>query len=73
MLVDAQSLGDYEFLSNVSLNVPNLWCLSKRHFKVQVFDRRFVKLKKFRSRINKGELKMFCVEFTPLHVYFSVF
>jgi len=60
------------FYQNSSLNVPNLWNLGRKHFRVQVFDGRFVKLNKFRNRINERELKMFCVKLAPLHVYFSV-
>ena len=60
------------FYQNACLNVPRLWNLSRKHFRVQVFDGRFVKLNKFRNRLNERELREFCVRLTPVHVYFFV-
>jgi len=60
------------YYQNADLHIPNLWNLGRKHFRVQVFDGRFVNLTSFRNRISERELKMFCVRLTPLHVYFSV-
>jgi DNA primase catalytic subunit len=60
------------FYSNSKLEVPTMWNLSRKHFRVQTLDGRFIKLNKFRNRLNERELKDFCIKFSPLHVYFSV-
>jgi len=37
-----------------------------------MFDDTFVKLNKFENRINARELRDYCVQYSPAHVYFSV-
>lgn len=60
------------FYQNASLDIPKIWNLSRKHFRVQVFDGRFVKLNRFRNRLNERKLREFYIRLTPVHVYFSV-
>lgn len=60
------------YYKNASLNIPSCWNLSRKHFRIMVYGRRFVKLNKFENRINAIELKKYCLKYAPLHVYFSV-
>jgi DNA primase catalytic subunit len=60
------------FYSNSKLEVPKIWNLSRKHFRMQTSNGRFIKLNKFRNRLNERELRDFCIKFSPLHVYFSV-
>jgi DNA primase catalytic subunit len=54
------------------LQIPRIWDLSKRHFRICTSNKRFVKLNKFENRINQKELKYLCWKLKPQHVYFSV-
>lgn len=60
------------FYSNSKVEVPRIWNLSRKHFRIQALNGRFIKLNKFRNRLNGRELRGFCIKFSPLHVYFSV-
>ena len=60
------------FYTNSQLEVPKNWNLSRKHVRIQLSNGRFVKVNKFRNRLNEGELRECCVRFSPLHVYFSV-
>jgi len=54
------------------LNVPSVWRLSRKHFRVVLSDGRFVKLDRFANRLNSKDLRFYCWKLKPLHVYFSV-
>lgn len=54
------------------MNVPSVWRLSRKHFRVVLRDRRFVKLNKFANRLAPKDLRFYCWKLKPLHVYFSV-
>jgi hypothetical protein len=60
------------FYANGGLKVPGLWRLGRKHFRVELFDGRFLKLNRFRSRLNVGRLRGLCERLSPIHVYFSV-
>jgi len=60
------------FYINSELEVPSFWNLSRKHVRIQISDHRYIKLNKFENRINSGELKDYCVSFSPVHVYMSV-
>jgi DNA primase catalytic subunit len=55
-----------------SLEVPGLWNLSRKHFRVSLTDGRFVKLNRFENRLNAKDLRFYCWKLRPRHVYFSV-
>jgi len=46
--------------------------LNRRHVRVVTADNRWVKLNKYRSRINFNALRKLCVFIAPIHVYMSV-
>jgi DNA primase catalytic subunit len=46
--------------------------LARKHFRVVTQNNRFLKLNKIRNRLSLRELRMLCVEYAPVHVYFSV-
>lgn len=52
--------------------VPNLWNLSRKHFRVKLREGRFIKLNKFENHLSAKDLKSCCWKLKPLHVYFSV-
>ena len=60
------------FYINSKLEVPKIWNLSRKHVRIQASNGRFVKINKFRNRLNDRELRDFCIKCSPLHVYFSV-
>jgi DNA primase catalytic subunit len=60
------------FYINGGLKVPELWRLSRKHFRVETAGGRFLKLNRFRSRLNMEKLRELCARFSPIHVYFSV-
>ena len=51
--------------------VPSPWNLSRKHFRIETLNRRFVKLNRFENRVNANELRKFCVRYAPCHVYMS--
>jgi DNA primase catalytic subunit len=55
-----------------SFSIPDRWRICRKHFRAVVSDGRFVKLNKFRSRLNMGRLRDLCVKIKPIHLYFSV-
>jgi DNA primase catalytic subunit len=57
---------------NATLRIPSQWNLSRKHVRIQTLDGRFIKLNRFRSRLNPRTLREFCVTFAPAHVYCSV-
>lgn len=57
---------------NSKLDVPSSWGLTRKHVRIETLKCRFVKLNKFRTRLNSRKLKDFCITFAPKHVYFSV-
>jgi DNA primase catalytic subunit len=59
------------FYINSKLEVPKIWRLSRKHIRIQVPDGRFIKLNRFRNRLNEREIRSFCIKFSPIHVYFS--
>lgn len=54
------------------LHVPELWNLSRKHFRVSTADGRHIKLNKFANRLSERDLKYYCWKLKPIHVYFSV-
>ena len=60
------------FYINSKLEVPKIWNLSRKHVRIETTTGRFVKINKFRNRLNDRELRDFCIKYPPLHVYFSV-
>lgn len=60
------------FYWSTPLDIPEFWNLSRKHIRIEAYNHRFIKLNKFKNRLNARELKEFCIRFTPLHVYFSV-
>lgn len=55
-----------------SLQVPSLWNLSRKHFRVSLGEGRFVKLNRFENRLNAHNLRFYCWKLKLVHVYFSV-
>jgi len=60
------------FYENTPLQIPKVWGLSRKHFRVETPEHRFVKLNELENRLNERELSSYCWKLTPLHVYFSV-
>ena len=60
------------YYETAPLDIPNLWNLSRKHFRIVSPNRKFLKLNKCRNRINVRELRYFCIRYAPLHVYFCV-
>lgn len=60
------------YYKNAPLEVPGWWKLSRKHFRIETLNHRFLKLNKFENRINLRELRGYCVKYVPIHVYFSV-
>lgn len=54
------------------LQIPKLWNLSRKHFRLVTLDGRFIKLNRIANRLTEHDLKYYCWKFKPLHVYFSV-
>jgi DNA primase catalytic subunit len=55
-----------------SFSIPDCWRICRKHFRAVSSNGRFVKLNKFRSRLNMGRLRDICVKIKPIHLYFSV-
>jgi DNA primase catalytic subunit len=49
-----------------------LWNLSRKHFRIETINGRFIKLNKFENRLNEKDLKYYCYKLKATHVYFSV-
>ena len=60
------------FYMDNSLQIPKLWNLGRKHFRVKLSDGRFVKLNHFQNRLAVRDLKYYCWKLKPLHAYFSV-
>jgi DNA primase catalytic subunit len=60
------------FYINSELGVPKMWNLTRKHVRIQLSNGRFIKVNKFRNRLNERELRSCCIKFSPIHVYFSV-
>jgi DNA primase catalytic subunit len=60
------------YYENASLNIPECWNLSRKHVRIVLRNGRFVKLNRFRNRLNPKFLRYLCVKHAPVHVYFSV-
>jgi len=54
------------------LAIPGIWNLSRKHFRVSLYDGRFVKLNHFENRLTARDLRFYCWKLKPMHVYFSV-
>ncbi len=54
------------------LAIPHFWNLSRKHFRVSLYDGRFVKLNHFENRLTARDLRFYCWKLKPMHVYFSV-
>jgi DNA primase catalytic subunit len=59
------------YLDN-SLKIPDLWNLSRKHFRLETLDGKFIKLNRIANRLTEHDLKYYCWKFKPAHVYFSV-
>jgi hypothetical protein len=57
---------------NAPLKIPDCWNLSRKHVRIVRRNGRFVKLNRFRNRLNIKYLRYLCVKQAPIHVYFSV-
>ncbi len=55
-----------------TLNIPKLWNLSRKHFRVETLNGKFIKLNKIANRLTERDLKYYCWKFRAAHVYFSV-
>lgn len=60
------------FYLDTQPNVPDCWRLSRKHFRVETSDGRFVKLNKHENRLSARDLWFHCWKLAPLHAYFSV-
>jgi DNA primase catalytic subunit len=60
------------FYERTPLQIPELWSLSSKHFRIETPDRRFIKLNELENRLNQRELSIYCCQPTPLYIYFSV-
>lgn len=60
------------FYSDSLLQMPKRWKLTRKHFRAALHNGRFVRLNRFRNRINLKDLQYCCWKLKPLHVYFSV-
>ena len=69
-LLESWQISNYYI--NSELFIPEMWNLSRKHVRIQASDKRFIKLNKFRSRMNSRKLREFAITFAPSHVYFSV-
>lgn len=61
-----------KFYLDDNLKIPNLWNLSRKHFRLKTIDGRYIKLNRYERRISQRDLKYYCYKFRPAHVYFSV-
>jgi hypothetical protein len=48
---------------------PRLW---NKHYRIQLWKGQFLKLNRFRGRLNFKSLKWLCTKYRPIHVYMSV-
>jgi DNA primase catalytic subunit len=60
------------YYKDAPLEVPAFWNLSRKHFRIVIWNGKYLKLNKFRNRLGIRELKYYCVKYAPIHVYFSV-
>ena len=67
----SQSKVGMYYLDNL-LRVPRFWNLSRKHFRISLYDGRFVKLNTFENRLNAEDLRFYCWKLKPMHVYMSV-
>lgn len=61
-----------EYYATHRLVIPKCWKVSRKHFRIQLADERFVKLNRFENRLTADDLRFWCWRLKPRHVYFSV-
>ena len=61
-----------EYYREAPLTIPKAWNLSRKHFRIRIWNGKFLKLNKFRSRLGVRELKYYGVKYAPISLYFSV-
>jgi hypothetical protein len=61
-----------EFYRETKLNLPAWMKPARRHYRVELWDGKFLKLNRFENRINPRELREYLVRYAPKHVYMSV-
>ena len=54
------------------MKVPTCWNLPRKHVRVVLANGTYIKLNRYRNRLNARNIKNLCVKFAPIHVYFSV-
>ncbi len=49
-----------------------LWKFSRKHFRIELFNNRFLKLNRKRARLGIKDLRFLSSQYAPLHLYMSV-
>jgi DNA primase catalytic subunit len=60
------------FYRNAGLQIPQFWKIGRKRFRIETLNHRFVKLNRFKGRMNPRALRGLCVKYAPVHTYFSV-
>ena len=50
----------------------DVWSIGRKQIKIDLGERNFIKLNKFRNRLNFRSLRRYCIHFAPAHVYMTV-
>lgn len=67
-------LQDYirSYYENAPLTIPECWNLSRKHIRAVLDNGSYIKLNRYRNRLNVRSVKGLCWKYAPIHVYFSV-
>jgi len=61
-----------EYYSRAPLDDFNLWKFSRKHFRIELFNHKFLKLNGRRARLGIKDLRFLSSKYVPLHLYMSV-
>jgi len=60
-----------EYYSRAPFDEFGLWNFSRKHFRIELFNHRFLKLNKKRARLGLKDLRILCGKYAPSHLYMS--
>ncbi len=61
-----------EYYSRAPFHDFNLWKFSRKHFRIELFNHKFLKLNGRRARLGIKDLRFLSSKYVPLHLYMSV-
>src|SRR3989304_9558983 len=72
MTINSGILSIREYYSRAPFDEFGLWKFSRKHFRIELFNHRFLKLNRSRARLGIKDLRFLCNKYAPLHLYMSI-